>query len=325
MYYLGVDIGGTKSVSVFGSISKGEAKVLKKGPIRTTADYSWKALLSALAEDFSPFIKDIPKEEIGGLGISCGGPLDSRQGVILSPPNLIGWDNVPVVDFFEKELGVSAWLCNDANACALAEWKFGAGKGKNLENVVFLTFGTGLGAGLILNGKLYSGTNDMAGETGHIRLENYGPTGYGKSGSFEGFCSGGGIAQLAKLMVLEELQQGKTPDLCSSLEDIPSLTAKKVGLFAQAGDPLALHILEIVGNQLGKGLSIIIDLLNPEMIIIGSIFTRAYREIWPSANAVIQKEALSLNQKVCTVNPSLLGEELGDIAALTTAYYYSNI
>ena len=99
--------------------------------------------------------------------------------------------------YMEKELGIRPVLQNDANACAIAELKWGAGR--RLQNFVFLTFGTGMGAGLILNGALYSGTNDMAGEIGHIRMEDDGPVGYGKAGSFEGYCSGGGIAQLGRM------------------------------------------------------------------------------------------------------------------------------
>lgn len=120
------------------------------------------------------------------VGISCGGPLNSTAGIIEGPPNLPGWNNVKIADILTSHYGVFASLQNDANACAVAEWKFGAGKGA--QNMIFLTFGTGLGAGLILNGRLYSGTNDNAGEIGHIRLEEFGPSGYGKSGSFEGFA-----------------------------------------------------------------------------------------------------------------------------------------
>jgi glucokinase len=130
------------------------------------------------------------KSAIRAIGISCGSPLDSQKGLILSPPNLPNWDCVDIIAPFKK-YQVPVGLQNDANACGLAEWKWGAGKG--YQNVIFLTFGTGMGAGLILNGKLYTGTNDMAGEVGHIRLKEDGPIGYGKKGSFEGFCSGGGL------------------------------------------------------------------------------------------------------------------------------------
>ena len=130
--------------------------------------------------------------DISAIGISCGGPLNSKKGVILSPPNLPGWDNIEIVNIIKDRLDVPAKLQNDANACALAEWKYGAGRGSN--NMIFLTFGTGFGAGLILDGRLYNGVNCMSGEIGHVRLTEYGPVGYGKAGSCEGYCSGGGIA-----------------------------------------------------------------------------------------------------------------------------------
>lgn len=128
--------------------------------------------------------------DFSAIGISCGGPLDSRRGIVFSPPNLPGWDKVPITKFFSERFHVPCFLQNNANACVLAEWKWG--NGKNLDNVVFPTFGTGMGAGLILNGKLYEGAKGLAGEIGHMRLARHGPVGYGKAGSFEGVCSGGG-------------------------------------------------------------------------------------------------------------------------------------
>ena len=118
------------------------------------------------------------------IGISCGGPLDSKKGMIYSPPNLPGWDKCLLQRYLQMKFGVETALQNDANACALAEWLMGAGRGTS--NMVFLTFGTGMGGGLILNGRLYSGTNDLGGEVGHIRLAKDGPVGFGKAGSFEG-------------------------------------------------------------------------------------------------------------------------------------------
>ena len=152
-------------------------------------------------------------------------------------------------------------LQNDANACAVAEWKFGAGRGA--ENMVFMTFGTGLGAGLILNGKLYSGTNDNAGELGHIHLDKFGPVGYGKAGSFEGFCSGGGLAQLGYVKALEKVQCGEYPMYFKRGMTMADITAKTGADAAVAGDETAIEVYRICGEYLGRGLSVVIDLLNP--------------------------------------------------------------
>lgn len=199
---------------------------------------------------------------------------------------------------------------------ALAEWKFGAGRGT--QNMEFLTFGTGLGAGLIINGALYSGTNDNAGELGHIRLSKFGPVGYGKVGSFEGFASGGGITQSAKMFLMEKFQKGESVEWCKP-EDINTVTAKMVAEAANAGDELAIKIYKVSAEYLGLGLSILIDILNPEMIVIGSIFTRSEHLIRPFMQKVIDEEALSYSNQVCKIMPAALGEKIGDYAALSVA------
>lgn len=317
-YYIGVDIGGTKCVVSLGQVDDGIVTVLHRCAPHATANYSVSEMLDLLAKDCQACINLSP-ERPKSVGISCGSPMDSKRGRILSPPNLIGWDDVPITEFMQEKLGLPAYLCNDANACALAEWRMGAGRGT--ENMLFLTFGTGLGAGMVLNGRLYEGTTDSAGECGHIRLARFGPTGYGKMGSFEGFCSGGGIAQLAQIMVREALQQGQKPAFCPTAEELTQLTAAKVAQFANQGDPLALKIYEEVGTMLGEGLSILIDILNPQRIVIGSIFTRAQNLLWPAAEKVIRRETLTLSREACEVVPAGLTESVGDIAALTVASY----
>lgn len=263
------------------------------------------------------YINKIKEDNVISFGISCGGPLDSKRGLILSPPNLPGWDKIPITGIIEKEFGIKTYLENDANACAIAEWKFGAGQG--CQNMIFLTFGTGLGAGLILDGKLYRGTNDMAGEVGHIRLEEDGPIGYGKAGSFEGFCSGGGIAQLAKIEAYRRLDKNLPISFLSNKDNIEDITARDVGIAAGEGDEVAIEILQTSGRYLGMGLSILIDILNPQRIIIGSIFARCQEFLQPMAEEIIQKEALELSYKECQILPAGLGEKIGDYACLAVA------
>ena len=251
------------------------------------------------------------------VGISCGGPLDSKRGVILSPPNLIGWDNIPIVQQISEAFGVPAFLCNDADAGALAEWTFGAGRG--CEHMVFMTFGTGLGAGLILNGKLYTGASNFAGEIGHVRLDKYGPVGYGKSGSAEGFCSGNGIAQLARTRIIERLQMGGTTSLAATPEEAERVTAKALGQAAAAGDAFALSIFEEVGEQFGRILAILADVLNPELVVAGGVYMRAHQFMDDSMWRSLRRESLAGAATALRVLPSLLGEKIGDYAALTVA------
>lgn len=313
MNILGFDIGGTKCAVITAEWDGENITLLKKEKCATDLNIPPYEMINKLISMADEIIEDKPD----AIGISCGGPLDSKKGVIMGPPNLTGWDNVEIVKQIENHYNVPTKLQNDANACAVAEWKFGAGKGKN--NVIFMTFGTGLGAGLILDGKLYSGTNDNAGELGHIRLDNFGPIGFGKSGSFEGFCSGGGIAQLGYTMALEKVQMGEYPLYFKKGYTQNDVTAKTIADAADMGDETALKVYTTCGEYLGKGLSIVIDLLNPEVIVIGSIFARSHNLLWEPAKKVIEKEALSISSKVCEVVPALLSEKIGDYAAVATA------
>jgi len=296
MYKIGIDIGGTKCAVILGEITGSGVKFIDTSFFPTIKDNTYKTTLDKIESEMLKIIENanLKTSDIVSIGISCGGPLDSKTGVIMSPPNLIGWDDVHIVEYFENKYNIKVILENDANACALAEWKFGAGKDKNLKNVIFLTFGTGFGSGLILDGKLYSGTNGMAGEIGHIRAEKSGPVGYGKAGSFEGFCSGGGIAQMGK--------DGET--------------AKDIAEAAKNGDERAIEIYKKSGYYLGHALAVLVDLLNPEMIIIGSIYQRCEDLLRDACMEVLEKEALNHSVSVCQVVPAVLGDDIGLYAAL---------
>ena len=320
MYAIGVDIGGTKCAVCLGEAGDGTLRVLHKKEPRRTAGCPPGEMLGALLDDALECMARVPAgESVAGIGISCGNPLDCRAGLILSPPNLPGWDRVEVVEHFRRGTGLPAWLCNDANAGALAEWRFGAGRG--CEHMIFLTFGTGFGAGLILNGRLYSGACDAAGETGHVRIATHGPAGYGKIGSLEAFCSGGGIAQLARTFALRDIQSGKPSAFCPNIESLESLTAESVARAAREGNATAREVFELSGAQLGKGLSMLIDLFNPERIVIGGIFSRCRDLLWRAAERVIEDEALADSRKVCRILPCELSESVGDMAALAVAAY----
>jgi glucokinase len=313
-YYLGIDIGGTKCSVIAGTE---EMKILKKNSFPTETSKGPSHAINLLLNSASDITESLGKEKLKAIGISCGGPLDSVRGIIQSPPNLPGWDDIRLVELFKERFNVPANLQNDANACALAEWKFGAGKGT--QNMIFLTFGTGMGGGIIINGRIYSGTNDLAGEVGHIRLADDGPRAYGKKGSFEGFCSGTGIALLAKQIVSEKFALNQPVSFCSKTEDIDKISARDVAEAAFAGDKTAVKILEISGEYLGKGLSILIDILNPEKIVIGSIYSRCRKFIEPACLEVVAREALEPASAVCSIVPAELGEMVGDYASLSVA------
>ena len=312
---IGIDIGGTKIAIVYAMENNGEIVFIDKVKFNTT---TVDETINSIFLNMEDMMKKhaIDSSQIHAIGISCGGPLDSTKGIVMSPPNLPGWDNIPIVDMVKERFNIPCAIQNDANACALAEWKFGAGKGT--RNMIFLTFGTGMGSGLIINGQLYSGTNDNAGEVGHIRLSEFGPVGYGKAGSFEGFASGGGIAALAKMKLLEKYQMGEAVSWCQA-ENINMVTAQDVAENAQKGDSLALEIIDVSARKLGLGLAILIDILNPECVVIGSIYTRNENLFYPTVKEILEKEAVPLSNKVCRIVPAKLGESIGDYAAISIA------
>lgn len=301
---LGIDIGGTKCAVTVGT-KEGEI-IAKERFATTTAEET----LLKIRDTVEQFRDAYPLE---ACGISCGGPLDEREGIILSPPNLPDWKDVPIVGMVAYLLDyIPVGLRNDANACAMAEWRFGAGKGT--ENMIFLTFGTGLGAGIIANGALLSGANGNAGEAGHLRLRKDGPIGYGKKGSFEGFCSGGGLAQLGKMAAEEAKKQGEPVYWDAEQIDVAEMAAA-----ARMGEPYAEAVFGICGEKLGEGLAVLVDLLNPERIVIGSIFARCEDLLRPAMERALAREALPQALEVCKIVPAALGESIGDRAALAVA------
>jgi len=313
-YYLGMDIGGTKCSIVLGDK---DFNIYEKIFFDTRVERGYKIILKEFKDHIHKLFKTYDQENLIKIGISCGGPLNSKLGIIKSPHNLPGWDEVEIVAIFKMEFQVDVVLQNDANACAIAEWMMGAGVGT--ENMIFLTFGTGMGAGLILNGKIYAGTNDLGGEIGHIRMAENGPVGFGKAGSFEGFCSGGGIAQLAKSHVLQKLESGAQVKFCPTIDLIAEITAKSVFEAATENDKDAMEIVKISAEYLGKGLSILIDILNPECIVIGSIYARNEQILKPLIYDVLTKEVIPEALEVCKILPAKLGDKIGDYAALSVA------
>ena len=295
MRYIGFDVGGTKCAVTVATVEND--KVTFEGKHAFLTPEAWQEAVEQMFQAAEALLGD---KKADACGFSCGSPLDAEKGIVLAPPNLPTWDHVPVTELARARFGIPAFLENDANACALAEWQFGAGRGCN--NMVFLTFGTGMGAGLILDGRLYAGTNGMAGEAGHIRLAEDGPVGYGKAGSMEGFCSGGGLAQLA------QMRMGR------------ALTARELCALAEAGDAQAVDALRLSARMLGRGLAVLIDLINPQRIVIGSIFARAEKWFRPEMEAEIAREALVESRSVCQVVPAQLGDRIGDVAAITVAW-----
>ncbi len=301
-YYIGLDIGGTKCAVCLGKRVGEEMEIVFRESF-PTAGKRYDEVLTIYAEKISALLKDYSVESIG---IVCGGPLNSERGIIQSPPNLPDWNNVEIVEYFRSRFHLPTFLENDASAGALAEYKFGAGKG--CSNVVFMTFGTGLGSGLVLDGKLYAGANGNAGEIGHIRLEEQGPVGYNKAGSAEGFCSGNGISKLAVIRAKEQGVVWKE-----------NTTAKEIFTRARAGEAFSLSIVKESAEKFARVCSIWVDLFNPDVIVVGGVFMRNYDLFMPIMQPVMERECLSDALAVCKVVPAKLDENIGDYASLAIA------
>lgn len=288
-FILGIDLGGTKTAVVLGTP---DGEVIARAQFATGTPAETRLRITETAHGFG--------RDFSRVGIACGGPLDAARGRLLAPPNLPGWEGAELVSWFEADLQKPVALVNDANAGALAEWRWGAGRGST--DLVFLTCGTGLGAGIISGGRLLAGVGGNAGEIGHVRLTEDGPIGYSKRGSVEGWASGGGIGRQA-------VDAGWPA----------GTSAKDVAIAADACNPHAIALLEQAGKMLGRTIAILVDLLNPQVIVLGSLFVRARRHLEPALLRELHAEALPELAATCRVVPAELGESIGDLQALAAA------
>ncbi len=311
--WLGIDIGGTKTAVV---ISHEPPTMLARIEFPTLPQQGPERAIALIKQSIHEILRKtgIDKTQVGAIGISCGGPLDQRRGIIQAPPNLSTWVDIPITAILMEEFGLECRLENDADAGAVAENRYGAGRGT--RHMVFLTMGTGLGAGIIADGRLLRGASGQAGEIGHVRLSPDGPVGYHKAGSVEGWASGGGMALAAAREVEAAVQRGESTLLAAKRA---SLTARDIAEAAQRDDKLAIRIIESTGRRLGEALAILVDLLNPERIVIGGLAMRLGETLLVPARQVMAREALPGSARLCEVVPASLGEAIGDVAAICIA------
>jgi len=307
---LGVDVGGTKLATV---LATPDGAIRHKVRLPTEAERGPEAGVARVISMLRRNLQETGTDPVDviGIGVACGSPMDAERGIILGPPNLQSWNPVPIKAILESEFGIYTELENDANAGALAEWLFGAGRG--MRNVVYMTMGTGIGGGLILDGRLYRGSNGNAGEVGHMRVvDRGGPRcGCGKRGCLEAYCSGPSIARRAR-EALAGL--GKTPllALAGSLE---AISAEHVFGAARQGDALALHLVDETAHYMGVGLANVIQALNPQAIVLGTIATQQGDFFLDRVRAVVREETWPQMSEVVQILPSPLGDQVGDYAA----------
>ena len=310
-YIVGIDIGGTKLATV---VADGTGTILQKVRRPTVAERGPQYAIESLLEMVDQTIRlaDLKREDVSGIGVSCGGPLDTKTGVVYSPPNLPGWDAVPLKELIEAEFQIPTVIENDANASALAEWRFGGGRG--YDYVLYMTMSTGIGGGIVANGQIYHGANDSAGEVGHQILLPNGPLcGCGQRGCLEALCSGPAIARRAQEAVRK---QSDTAILALADGEIAQVKSEHLLEAARTGDSLAMSLIEETGYYMGWGISNLVNILNPEIVLIGTIAIAAGDLLLDPIRQTVADMAMQRPAEAVKIMPADLGDAVGDLAAI---------
>jgi len=317
-FVTGVDLGGTK---VYTAVADSKGHILAETKAPTEADKGMDFVLDKIAAMVKQVSKKAGLPEIPAyLGIGAPGPLDSQLGFIYQAPNL-GWRDVPLKLLLEEALHVNVTVGNDANLAALGEFRFGDYRGTS--DLIYITVSTGIGCGLILGGELYQGADYSAGEIGHLTVE---PDGLlcscGNRGCLETIASGTAIARFAK----ELAQQGKGTGILKAVGgSIEGITAELVSKVAASGDREALGILDKTGRTLGLGLSYIVNLLNPSLILLGGGAMKAGPPLWQAMNGELERRVIKSNMNKLKVFPATLGDRSGLLGAVACALQASRL
>lgn len=308
---LGIDIGGTKLAV---GLATPEGRLLAEERQPSGMADGPDAVIGRVVEMSRAVISESRRGagEVTRIGIGCGGPLDPWRGVVLNALNNPGWIDIPLTDRVSEELGVPAFLDNDANAAALGEHRFGAGRG--VTNMVYLTVSTGVGGGVIAGGRLLRGENGNAAELGHLTVDAHGRSCQcGSIGCLEAYASGTNIAARAR----EALSGGDEP---SRLRSGPvDLTAADVSGAARAGDPLAARVWGETTTLLGAGIATMIHAFNPSLVVLGGGVTTAGDLLLGPVRRAVAERTMSWLHEVVRIVPAQLGEHAGILGAVAVA------
>ena len=311
---LALDVGGTKLAA--GVVAR-DGRVLARRVAPSRAAEGPDAMIARHLELGREAVAEsaVPWADIRAVGIACGGPLDPSAGVIQSPPNLPGWDDIPLVRIVEDALGLPAAVDNDATAGALAEWWYGAGRQRGIQHLVYLTISTGVGGGLILDGRVYRGAAGNAGELGHLTVDYRGrQCGCGRRGCLEAYASGTNIAARAREALAAD------PNEPSSLRLLVEVTARDVAEAARQGDTVAARVWSDTVAILGSAVANILDIFNPELIVLGGGVTRAGSQLLDPVRELGLRLAMHPAARSGDVVLAGLGEDLGVVSAAAVAF-----
>lgn len=306
---VGVDLGGTRFRVC---LARPDGTVLERRSWPTEAEAGPESVINRLAEAILSFTEPEGKERVIGVGLGAPGPLNPWEGVIIRPPNLPGWDRVPLRDLMVARLNLPVYLGNDANLAALGEFHFGAGRG--VRHVVYMTVSTGIGGGVIVDGRLLLGSTGLAGEIGHMTIDPSGPRcNCGNFGCLEALASGTAIAREARA----RLREG-APTLLAQLAhgDPDNVDAAMVENAARQGDVFAATLMHQVAEYIGIGVVNVLHLFDPEMVIIGGGVSRAGTLIFDPIEDTIQRRAMVGYRNRARVVPAELGDDAGLMGAV---------
>lgn len=305
---IGIDVGGTNVKIAL--VSDG-GNIIYSNSIPTRAEMGYEYTINSMKEAIKDLLKETNSQpkDIEGMGFGFPGQIDCQNGVVRLAPNIPGWVDVPIAEIMEKEFGIPTRVDNDVRCAALGELNFGAGVG--CENLICITVGTGIGSGLIINGKLVRGASNAAGEIGHIKLDiKEGPLcGCGDRGCLEAFASGPSIVAMAE----EYIKGGKSTKYRELAN--PEITPYIVSEAAKQGDAVAKRIFTIMGEYIGVGLASVVNLLNPEKIIIGGGVAAAGDILMNPIKETLVKRAMPISGAAVQVVPAQLGNTAGVIGA----------
>lgn len=306
---LAIDIGGTKLAA--GVVDR-SGRVLVRAEVPTRADEGLEPVLGRIV-GLGRGLMERPEAcslAIRQVGVGCAGPVDRRRGLVLNPPNLPGWHSVPLRDRLQAALELPVVLENDANAAALGEFRYGAGAGA--RSLVYYTVSTGIGGGIVLEGKLWHGFADAAGEVGHVTVLPDGPRcGCGNVGCLEAIASGPSMVRRAR----ELLEAGRP----SRLRDDPAFTARELAEAVRAGDPLAREVWDEAVRCLGIGVGAVISILAPERIVIGGGVSQAGDLLFVPLRAEVRRRVMLVPVESVPILPAALGRDVGILGAAAVA------
>ena len=292
---LGWDVGGTKSAAVVGTTG---GQVVRRREWPSRAELGPEPMIAEFLRQAAALGRE--HEGISGVGVSIGGPLNTKTGVILSPPHLPGWDRVPLARRLGEALGLAVTVEHDAAACLEAECLWGAAQGAT--HAVYLTMGTGCGSGVLIDGEILRGPEGQSPEVGHVRLAPDGPVLFGKAGCVESFCSGQGIGLLAGWMFPGRFRE--------------PVDTKELADLAEAGDEQGRAVLVEAARRTGQLCSLLADLIAPQVIVLGSL--GRYLPAWwrQEIDRAFREEALAVNSRHTRIVPAGLADRLQDLSAI---------